>query len=303
MKFRNSKFIAIIIFNIIIVVAEVYYGYISNSIALITDALHNFGDIIAIVISFVASVYATRSPTISSTLGFIRAEMMATFINSLMLIVLMVYVLYESIEAIIFNRSEVSGDIMMIVATIALVANGISAYLLLTMRRDKEDINIQSAYLHFLADSLLSLGVIIGGGAIYLFNIYIVDKILGLIFGVYIIYSTFPLLKKSFYSLMDIEHSLDVKKIESVICSIDGVRSLHDVHIVEPSPSHSFFYGHLVLERDMTTSEVDKILKTVKSKLQPFGINHSVIQPEGHENCDEPLLKSEYHSPNFHDHS
>lgn len=294
MRFRNSKFTAIILFNIIIVVAEIYYGYISNSIALITDALHNFGDIIAVIISFVASVYATRSPTISSTLGFIRAEMMATFINSLMLIVVMIYVLYESIEAIIFDTSEVSGEIMMLVATIALVANSLSAYLLLTMQRDKEDVNIQSAYLHFLADSLLSLSVIIGGGAIYFFDLYIIDKLLGLFFGIYIIYSSFPLLKRSFYSLMDIEHSLNVEEIERAICCMDGVRSLHDVHIVEPSPNHSFFYGHLVLDQDMKTSEVDEVLKAVKNKLKFFGINHSVIQPEGPENSDEPLLKRDY---------
>jgi cobalt-zinc-cadmium efflux system protein len=294
LKFRNLKFSAIILLNIVIVLAEIYYGYLSNSIALITDALHNFGDIIAVIISFVASVYGGRSATITNTFGYIRAEMMATFINSLMLILVMVYVLYESIEALLFNSGAVSGETMMIVATIALVANGISAYILLSMKRDKEDVNIHSAYLHFLADSLLSLSVILGGVAIYYFQIYIIDKILGLLFGIYIIYSTFPLLKRSFYSLMDIEHSIHASEVEAMICQLDGVRSLHDVHIIEPSPNHSFFYGHLVLEENLRTSEVDTILKDIKRRLKAFGINHSVIQPEGPENRDEPLLKQDY---------
>lgn len=292
---KNFKFSLVILLNVVIVVAEIYYGFLSNSIALIVDALHNFGDIVAVVISFVASIFASRSPTIRNTLGYIRAEMMATFVNSFMLIVVMLYVLYESISAIwLFHGEIVDGETVTLVATIALFANSLSAYLLLSMKSDEEDINIHSAYLHFLADSLLSLGVILGGLAIYFFNIYMVDRVLGLLFSIYIIYSTFPLLKRSFYSLMDIGHSLDAEEIEKKLLQIDEIRSLHDIHIIEPSPKHSFFYAHLVLEQDIKSSEVDDILKRVKEELKPYGINHSVIQPESPINSDEPILKHNY---------
>lgn len=220
--------------------------------------------------------------------------MMATFVNSLMLIIVMIYILYESINALLFNHKIVDGEIMILVATIALIANGISAYLLLKMRRNKEDLNMQSAYLHFLADAFLSFSVIIGGLAIYYFEIYLIDKILGIIFAIYIIYSTFPLLKKSFYSLMDIEHSIDIKNVEKNILQIDGVRSLHDIHIIEPSPKHSFFYGHIVLEKDINILEIDKLILDIKHSLKEFNINHSVIQPESPANIDEPLLKQTY---------
>jgi len=291
---QNSKFIMIIILNIIIVVTEIYYGLIANSITLIIDALHNFSDIIAIIISFLAIIYARKSATITNTIGFVRAEMMATFINSLMLILMMLYILYESIQALISVQEIVDGELMMMVATVALIANSISAYILLKMRRDKDDINIHSAYLHFLADSLLSFSVIVGGFIIYFFGINLVDKILGLLFAIYIIYATSPLLKRSFYSLMDIEHIIDIEEIEKMILKIDGVRSLHDIHIIEPSPKHSFFYGHIVLEKDMDILEIDNLIIQIEIVLKNFKINHSVIQPESSKNSDEPLIKQNY---------
>jgi len=290
----NFKFAGIIFLNIVIVLAEIYYGVISNSITLIVDALHNFSDIISIIISFVAVIFSKKTPAISRTFGYIRAEMMATFVNALILIGVMIYVLLEAIDSLILNHTEVNGTIMIFVATIALIANGISAYLLLTLRRNKEDINIQSAYLHFLADSLLSLGVVLGGIAIYLFDIYLIDKVLGIFFALYIIYSTFPLLKQSFLSLMDIEHKIDIQELEKKILEIDGVRSLHDIHIIEPSPQHSFFYGHLVLKDELSINEIDILIEKIEAKLKQFNINHSVIQPESPKNIDQPLIKEKY---------
>jgi cobalt-zinc-cadmium efflux system protein len=198
------------------------------------------------------------------------------------------------VSAFIFDSGKVDGVTMMLIATIALIGNGISAYLLFSLRDGEDDINIQSAYLHFLADSLLSLGVVLGGLAIYLFGIYLIDKVLGILFAVYIIYATFPLLRRSFYSLMDIEHKINIEEVEKIILSVDGVRSLHDVHIIEPSPKHSFFYGHIVLDKNLTVSEIDLLISKIEKLVEQFGINHSVIQPESPQNSDEPLLKQSY---------
>ena len=147
---RTFKFIAIILLNILIVTVEIIFGIISNSLALITDALHNFGDIISLVISFLASIFATKGATGRNSFGYIRAEMMATFINSASLIITMAFVLQESINGILSsNQDIVNGKIIMFVALIALIANSISAYLLLQLQDGKRDLNIKSAYLHF----------------------------------------------------------------------------------------------------------------------------------------------------------
>jgi cobalt-zinc-cadmium efflux system protein len=293
---KNSKFWLIIVLNVIIVFAEIFYGLLSNSISLITDALHNFGDIVAVVISFVASIFARKSPTVKRSFGYLRAEMMATFVNSFMLIAVMLFVLYESLFSLLSPDKIVDGGVMIIVATIALFANGISAYLLLIMNREEkgDNLNIRSAYLHFLADSLLSLSVILGGIVIYFLQIYFIDKLLSIIFSIYIVYSSFPLLRKSFYSLMDIEHSVDIGKIEKEILKIEGVKSLHDVHILQPSQKHTFFYGHLVVDNALSLSEIDFIIDEIEAVLKGFDVTHSVVQPESAKHRESPLVKESY---------
>ncbi len=294
---RTFKFIAIILLNILIVTVEIIFGIISNSLALITDALHNFGDIISLVISFLASIFATKGATGRNSFGYIRAEMMATFINSASLIITMAFVLQESINGILSsNQDIVNGKIIMFVALIALIANSISAYLLLQLQDGKRDLNIKSAYLHFLGDSLLSLGVIIGGAMILFFEINMIDRILGIIFAIYIILASIPLLVTSFKSLMDIHHSIDISEIEKEIIKIEGVHSLHHAHLIEPSPKHSFFYTHLTVQNNLTLDEVSEIILKIETILKKFEINHSVIQPEIWKNIEEPLLIESYSS-------
>jgi cobalt-zinc-cadmium efflux system protein len=291
---KSSKFWLIIFLNVLIVAFEIAFGVISNSIALITDAFHNFGDIVAVVISFIASLFANKSPTIRNSFGYIRGEMMATFVNSLLLILTMMFLLYESVFALFSPNEAVNGSVMIIVATIALFANGLSAYLLLTMQKGENDLNIRSAYLHFLADSLLSLSVIIGGVVIYFFDIFVIDKLLSLFFSIYIIYSTIPLLRRSFLSLMDLNHSVDVKGIEQRVLEFDEVRSIHDVHVLEPSPKHSFLYAHIVVKDELSLHNIDILIGKIEEIFKEFGINHSVIQPESAKHTKHPLLKENY---------
>ncbi len=295
---KTTKFLFIVLLNILIVVVEIIFGLISNSVALITDALHNFGDIISIIISFLASLFATRGATSKNSFGYIRAEMMATFVNSTLLIITMSFVLYESLSMIFFsdqiNNEIVDGKTIMFVAVIALIANGLSAYILQNLQENKKDLNIRSAYLHFLGDSLLSLAVIIGGFMIYFFNIYIIDKLLGILFSVYIIFATLPLVIISFRSLMDIHHSIDIEEIEHEIIKINNVHGLHHAHLIEPSPRHSFFYTHLTLEKNLSILETEKIITEIELILKKFGINHSVIQPEVKKELNEPLFRENY---------
>jgi len=293
---KNFKFMLIILLNVIIVIVEIIFGILSNSLALITDALHNFGDIVSLIISFVATIFATKGATGRNSFGYIRAEMMATFVNSASLILTMGFVLYESINGILSPdiNNIVDGKIIMFVATIALITNGLSAYFLQQLQTGSKDLNIKSAYLHFLGDSLLSLGVIIGGAMILFFEINLIDRLLGIIFSVYIISSTFPLLIVSFRSLMDIHHSIDIKEIEQEIIKIDGIHSLHHAHLIEPSPRHSFFYTHLTFNKNINLNEVGAILCDVEKILKKFDINHSVIQPELWKDIQEPLLIDTY---------
>ena len=289
---KEKKILFIIIFNLIIVFSEITFGLISNSFALIADALHNAGNVIAIAITYIALKFSTKQKTFKFTFGFLKAEMMAAFVNTLFLFITMFYMIYEAIVRFI-NPEIIEPIYMIIVGFVAVIANGISAYILLKMQvsscpnhdhshhHHEEDANIKSAYLHMLSDTLISVGVIVAGIFIYFFKIYYIDSILTILFSIYILNHSYPLLKKSFCSLMDI-NIIDIsqEKLENIILnSNEKIVEYHDLHIHKPSSKYNFISFHIVLNNDnidLKTSE--KITDEIRHKLEHIGFNHILIQ-------------------------
>ncbi|MEA2099906.1 MAG: cation diffusion facilitator family transporter, partial [Campylobacterota bacterium] len=189
---KEKKILLIIIFNIIIIISEVVFGLISNSFALIADALHNAGDVIAIIITYLALKLGSQQTTFKYTFGFLKAEMMAAFTNTLFLFVTMFYMIYEAVNRF-FTPEIIEPIYMIVVGIIAVIANGISAYFLNSIGANScsshkhshhhEDANIKSAYLHMLLDTLISVGVVVAGIFIYYFKIYYIDSILTILFS------------------------------------------------------------------------------------------------------------------------
>jgi cobalt-zinc-cadmium efflux system protein len=288
---KPNKLLLIIIFNLIIIISEVIFGLISNSFALIADALHNGADVIAIVITYIALKFSTKQKTFKATFGFLRAEMMAAFVNTLFLFITMFYMIYQSIFR--FLNPEIIEPIYMIaVGFIAVIANGISAFTLSQMQvsscpnhdnshTHEEDANIKSAYLHMLSDALISVGVIIAGIFIYYFKIYYIDSVLTIAFSIYILKHSYPLLKKSFYSLMDMNiTNISKKKLEDIILnSNENITKYHDLHIHKPSSKHNFISFNIVLKNEnIVLKESSKITSNIKKKLSQLGFNHILIQ-------------------------
>ena len=247
------------------------------------------------------------------TFGFVRAEMMAGFINAFFLLLSMGYILYESVLKLI-HPEAVEAEYMIGIAAIALAANGISAFILHKIGGEyahahhhehaphgdihhgphdhyHHDLNIRSAYLHMLSDALISLGVVIGGVMIYLFGIYAIDPILSILFSLFILKETVSILQHSFFSLMDINTD-DLGPIEKCILSFDNVHSIHDLHVHRPSSKQMYLTAHLVFDADLTLAEVETLLKDIRSKLRSMGITHSVLQPETMEMAQENILCS-----------
>lgn len=289
---KEKKILFIIIFNLIIVFSEITFGLISNSFALIADALHNAGDVIAIAITYIALKFSTKQKTFKFTFGFLKAEMMAAFVNTLFLFITMFYMVYEAIVRFI-NPETIEPIYMIVVGLVAVVANGVSAYILSKMQvsscpnhdhshhHHEEDANIKSAYLHMLSDALISVGVIVAGVFIYFFKIYYIDSVLTILFSIYILNHSYPLLKKSFCSLMDINITdISQDKLEDIILnSNDNIVEYHDLHIHKPSSKHNFISFHIVLNNDsidLKTSE--KITDEIRHKLEHIGFNHILIQ-------------------------
>lgn len=282
----------VIALNISLVIAEIIAGVYSGSMALIADAFHNLGDVLALFISLIAIIYGAKKASESMTFGYIKAEIMAAFINSLFLIITMIFILVESINRFL-NPTEINAPIVIFASLIALFINAYSTILLKQNNIEHnhehdenehnhkhEDMNIKSAYLHMLGDAVISLSVAVGGVIIYFFGVVAIDSVLSVLFSIYIIKETFPLLKKSFYSLMD-SNIDDLKQIEALIINSDShILSIHDLHLYRPNSSECYGSVHIVLNENLTLIEIEEILENIRLKLKGKGINHFIIQPE-----------------------
>lgn len=311
---RNVLFI--IVLNMLIVVAEVFYGLLSNSIALITDAFHNLGDILAVIITYIAIVMGSKKPTYRYTFGFLKAEMMAAFVNALFLVITLGFLIYESVKRL-FEPQVVEAEYMIVVALIALVANGISAYLLSAQgmghhhhhdghehhehehhhhaphgtEQTHDDLNIRSAYLHMLGDALVSLGVVVGGVIIYYFGIHMIDAVLSILFSLYILKETFPLLRRSFLSLMGANISnIEQTDLEAILLEHPSVIGYHDLHLSQPKSQEVYLTVHLQIEGDPHLSAIDAILERIRERFKAIGVTHTVIQAESSDYDDEHMF-------------
>ncbi len=292
---KEKKVLLIILFNSIIILSEIIFGIISNSFALIADALHNTGDVIAIVVTYLALRLGAVRSTFKYTFGFIKAEMMAAFVNTLFLLLTMLYLIYEAVNRV-FDPEIIEPLYMIVVGLIAVAANGISAYILNNIglehhhhgHGDEEDhyhhhegdANIRSAYLHMLSDTLVSVAVVIAGIFIYLFEVYYIDSVLTVLFSLYIIKHSYPLLKKSFFSLMDINFAdISLEKLDNVIKCDERVLQYHDLHIHCPSSKEKYISFHLVLDdENISLKECEDIGKKIKHRLSHEGFTHILIQ-------------------------
>ena len=300
---KEKKLLWIIVFNLVIIISEVVFGLISNSFALIADALHNTGDVIAIVITYIALKLGSKQTTFKYTFGFLKAEMMAAFVNTLFLFVTMLYMIYESVNRF-FNPEVIEPLYMIVVGIVAVIANGVSAYILNNMgvsscashehHHEHEDANIKSAYLHMLSDALISVGVVVAGIFIYYFKIYYIDSILTIVFSLYILNHSFPLLKKSFLSLMDANtFKITEAELELIIKNDKRVLGYHDLHIHKPSSKHNFISFHIVLDDEkIALQESEIICNSIRERLEHHGFNHILIQVDTEQhlknqtNCD-----------------
>jgi cobalt-zinc-cadmium efflux system protein len=223
------RLVITIILNFTITVAEIIGGIISGSLSLISDALHNFSDGVSVIISYFAIRLKRRDYSSKHTFGFKRAEILAAVINSSVLVVISIYLFYESI--IRFQNPEpIKGVLMTTVATIGLTANIIGTLLL---KRDAAtSINIRSSYLHLLTDAISSVAVILGGLAIVFWNIYWIDPVLTILIAVYITRESFKILSDAIHVLMEgAPPGISIKDIQNEVEALDEVEDIHHLHI------------------------------------------------------------------------
>jgi cobalt-zinc-cadmium efflux system protein len=243
-RFSNILLIGVAL-NALFVVVEAGAGFFTGSLALLTDAGHNLSDVGSLLLSLLAFKLASIKPNGKYTYGYKKTTILATLINAVILFVAVGIIFWEAIHR--FNAPKaMPGITVAIVSFIGIIINGLSAFLFF---KDKDsDLNMKGAYLHLLADAMVSLGVVIGGIVMYFTQFYWIDSALSVVICVVILISSFRLLKDSLrLSLDGIPVDVDVQKVESALLNISGVMSLHHLHIWAMSTTENAMTVHVVV--------------------------------------------------------
>ena len=277
LKDRNL-FISVLL-NVLITVSQIVGGLLSGSLSLLSDALHNFSDVLSLLVSYVASKLAKQKASIHRTFGYKRAEILAAFVNAATLVIVGVLLIIEAVER--FQHPQIiETDLVIWLSFIAILANGFSVLLL---KKDSEkNINVKSAYLHLLTDMLASIAVLIGGLLMKFYQMYWVDSVLTLLISLYLILVGYKLLKTSTKILMLFtpEH-INIENVVETINQLPKVKLLHHVHIWSLNDDEFHLEAHLDFSEDVTITEFDGILHQIETILRnEFQINHVTIQPE-----------------------
>lgn len=277
LKGRNL-FISIFL-NILITVAQVIGGLISGSLSLLSDALHNFTDVVSLVISYIATVLSKKSASLHKTFGYKRAEILAAFVNAATLIIVAVLLIKEAIVRF-QHPQDIESGLVIWLSLLGIIANGLSVLLL---KSDSENnMNMRSAYLHLFTDMLASIAVLIGGLLMKFYEVFWVDSVLTLVIALYLIWVGFDLLKDSFHVLMLFApETIPVQEIVKEIQYLDEIKNVHHVHVWQLNEDETHFEAHIDFNNDITLSEFDAVLVKIEELLyQKFHINHVNIQPE-----------------------
>lgn len=272
----NKAFFIGIALNSVFIAAEVIYGLAANSLALLADAGHNASDVLSLFLAWGALILAKRKPSERYTYGLQSSSILAALINAIVLLIVCGGIGWEAIQRFSQPAAVGSGTVM-VVAAIGIVINGITAWLF--MAGSTSDLNIRGAFLHMVADALVSLGVVLSGAAILQTGWLWLDPVISLVISILIIIGTWKLLQDSFaLALHATPKHISIVKVRAYLLSLEGVQEVHDLHIWGMSTNEAALSVHLLMEG---AHPGDTFLHRVAHQLEhDFAIGHSTIQIE-----------------------
>jgi cobalt-zinc-cadmium efflux system protein len=280
----SGKLLLAALLNFTITVTETVGGLISNSLALLSDALHNLGDTSAIFIAYIAHLVSRREYTDRKTFGYKRIEIIAALFNAVILLVIVIYLFFEAAKRL-KDPEPIKGRVMFAVALIGLLANLYSVILL--RKESRKSINVRAAYLHLLGDTFSSVAVITGAVFIYFFRIYWIDPVITLVVGIYLMRGTYLILRRTVDILMQgTPGGFDLKQVKVTIEKLTEVDNIHHIHVWSLNDREVHFECHIDLAKDFKTSETEKIRNKIHDiLLNKFNVGHVTIQCE-YNSCD-----------------
>lgn len=280
---------ASIFLNIVITLAQIIGGFISGSLSLLSDALHNFSDVISLVLSLFAHRLSKKKANEIRTFGYKRAEIIAAFINSATLIFVAFFLIYEAILRFM-NPIEISSELVIWLSVLGIAFNGFSALLL---KKDAHhNLNMKSAYIHLFTDMMASVAVLLGGILMKYFHWFWVDSVITFAIAIYLIVMGYGILKSTTRILMLFTpENLDINEIVNKIHKVTGNHQLHHIHIWHLNEHELHFEAHLDCKENISIAQFNNLIIQIEEVLfHDFQISHSTIQPEFDKNCVKDFI-------------
>jgi cobalt-zinc-cadmium efflux system protein len=284
----NLSFAIAVTFNLAFTIFQAMYAFLANSMSLMADAAHNFGDVFGLILAWGASWLMTLPARRRYSYGYKKTTILAALTNALILVATSALIAYESIAKLL-HPSKVDSFMVIIVALIGIFINGGTA--LLFMKGAQDDLNIKGAFLHLLGDALISLGVVVAAAILFYTHWVWLDPLVGLGIVIIILWGTWGLLRDSVRLIMDaVPHYIDQAAIDEFLRQLPGVRAVHDLHIWGLSTKEVALTAHLIMPgTSLSDEDYEKINAVLKTK---YRIDHATLQVESG-SIDYPCKRSE----------
>jgi cobalt-zinc-cadmium efflux system protein len=282
----NRAFIIGIVLNFGYVIFQIVVGFRINSLSLLSDALHNFADVVALALSLLAFKLASVKATDRYTFGYKKASILVALFNALVLLISVGAIGYEAIMRF-FHPEPQQGLTIAMVSGVGILINGFSA---MQFFRDKDsDLNVKSAFSHLAADAVVSLGLVIGGILIHFTGWIWIDPVLSLIVALVIIWGTWSFTKDTLrLSLDGVPNDIDLQKVRDEILESPEVASVHHIHVWAMSTTENALTAHIVLKQVIDLQEITKLKKKIKHNLEHVNIHHATLEFEaGDDGCED----------------
>ncbi|TGD22462.1 cation transporter [Companilactobacillus suantsaicola] len=287
-KVTGKRFFYVTALNVIITITEFIGGFVSGSLGLISDAFHNLEDSLSIVISFAANVIGQRKNDVQKTFGYKRAEILAAFVNSIVLVVITVMMVFESFKRLTQPQS-INGSLMMIVSLIGLAANFVS--MLILFSGSKNNLNIKATFLHMLSDTLSSVGVFVASIFVILFKWNWVDPVITILIAIWLLKEAFSVVIETVNILMEASPKIDLDAVSAAILTVPEIVKVHHVHLWMIDENHIMLDAHINVKKTCNMDQLDHLYDVVdKLLLDKFQITHVTLQAECSRGLDNSLI-------------
>jgi len=278
-----------ILLNILITVSQIIGGVLSGSLALLSDAMHNFSDVLSLIIAYAAHRLAERPNTQQRTFGYKRAEILAAFFNAALLIGIGIFLIIEAFHK--FYHPEVVNSIWVIaLGLLSILLNTLSVLLI---RDDAHDnMNIKAAYLHLLTDVMTSVAVVAGGLLMYYFDLFWIDPLISVLIALYLVWASIGIVRESLSILMQFSPSnININEIVNAIETDKNIQNVHHIHLWRLNDKMVHLEAHLDFSQNLTLEDTGKVIESLEKLLRhQFHITHTTFQAEYKRADDKSMI-------------